>query len=181
MSGPGLGTDRVPALDQQNWVAREFFRHCPLARRQATAVTRAAPLPDPSSDCRKVTPHSEGPAPAPWLPPGWRSWWEGERANVSLGCPVPLGHCPRPARHSDSLRVQLVEGPIHPTDMVSSSRPRFSRIFSTTAATPAPQSWAALFGHSLAYLQDHQSIVRGQGQPQVLQDGSGPASGLGYH
>jgi len=25
------------------------------ARRQATAVTRAAPLPDPSSDCRKVT------------------------------------------------------------------------------------------------------------------------------
>lgn len=44
----------------QPWTIRDGFwrllqTRVLWARRQATAVTRAAPLPDPSSDCRKVT------------------------------------------------------------------------------------------------------------------------------
>lgn len=51
--GPRPGSSKAAAETSSAWRFPQTRVNC--ARRQATAVTKAAPLPDPSSDCRNVT------------------------------------------------------------------------------------------------------------------------------
>lgn len=89
---------------------------------------------------------------------------------MSLGsgpCPASL-----PSRRPDSLGVQLVEGPVHPhghSQLIQA--PVLTDLLHHGSHT-RPTELGGSLGHGLAHLQDHQGIVRGQGQPQVLQDGS---------